>query len=226
MTTKKNTNGIVYVQGRAYNGVTSRVFEQFGYNVTPNYNEADIVVWTGGEDINPSIYFEKPLPGTYFSKDRDVDDIAMVDRALRDKKFLVGICRGAQLLNCYPNNGSLWQDVDGHESCHHTIIDEITKEKWQVNSVHHQQMIMGPDGELVAYTKLAKRKESYGQMWSYGDTKRNLDDPVTQLDDLDIEACWYPETRSLCMQFHMEFEPNGPTAFYGMSLMDRYFKAG
>lgn len=210
------SKGKVYVQGSAYNGPTSRVFHENGYQVTRDIKEADIVAWTGGEDIDPSLYGEKPLPGTYYNKSRDQDDLKAV--LLAEGKFLVGICRGAQLLNCIPNHGALWQDVDRHAGRHHTVTDHITGLSYIVNSLHHQMMRITPDAELVASTTLSSVKECYSEVW-HCDNISVIDDK-----DRDAEVVWYPKTRSLLAQFHPEFG-HPETTNYFFELMDRYWIA-
>lgn len=214
--------GFVYVQGQAFNNITSRVFKDYGYSVVKSMSAADIVVWTGGEDINPSIYGERPLPVTHFNSQRDKEDIQAIEKA--ENKFKVGICRGAQLLNCFPNMGKLWQHVDNHAGSHHEIIDVVTGMKYTVNSVHHQQMRLTNKAELIAYTSIAKKKEADEGVWTYGSDKVKEAIKKLDYDSIDVEAAWYPDTKSLLFQGHPEFGHKETTDYF-FSLMDRFWAA-
>lgn len=204
----------VFVQGRAFNGITAEIFENAGkYQIVKDIKECDIAVWTGGEDINPAIYGEKPIYGTYFT-DRDKSDIEAVHYATDHSKFMVGICRGAQLLNCLPNGGKLWQDVDNHGSCVHTCFDCITGEQVKLNSVHHQMMIPTGKAQLLAWASESTVRHSETSMWKAPETRFEKDQ--------DPEAVWYSDTRSLLAQFHPEFN-HRESNLYFFGLMDKFY---
>lgn len=208
----KTSHGKVFVQGVFANHQTRMLFETYGYQTVDRWQEADIVCWTGGEDINPRIYNEEPAGAEHWSTRRDSQDLAMIYDA--KDRFKVGICRGAQLLNCVPNNGTLWQDVDAHIGTH-DATDVITGEKIRLNSLHHQGIRLTEKAEMVAFTNIATEKYSYSNVWY-----KDRDEP-----DPDVEAAWYPETRCLLMQWHPEFDVKGPSGFYFQRLMERYYLA-
>lgn len=201
----------VFIQGPAYYGQTASTFQENGYDITKSLPESDIVVLTGGADINPAIYQEKPQQGTYFSTDRDEVDLRAAELGHKEGKFLVGICRGAQLLNCKPNGGKLWQDVRGHQG-YHPVFDFIEK-RWypEIISVHHQQMIPAKDAVIVASANESKFKRSPGATYQRSDEELN-----------DVEVLWYERTKSLCFQAHPEFG-HKPSTDYFFSLMNRYY---
>ncbi|WP_151702744.1 gamma-glutamyl-gamma-aminobutyrate hydrolase family protein [Nitrincola alkalilacustris] len=68
------------------------------------------VVVTGGHDIDPVLYASEPEVEPRYDKLRDHFESAVIDDALRRRLPLLGICRGAQLLNVR-RNGSLYQDI-------------------------------------------------------------------------------------------------------------------
>jgi len=208
------SKGRVFVQGDFANAATYRLFTTRGYEKATSIEDADIVVWTGGEDINPKLYNEQPAGASWWSDSRDSDDISAIERA--KGKFLVGICRGAQLLNVIPNGGSLWQDVNNHGGGVHNIHDLITGETIQVNSIHHQQLRLTDKAELVASTNLSTEKYSYAGTW-----KASVDSSP----DPDVEVAWYPHTRSLLFQGHPEFDQNGSTGNYFHRLLERFYHA-
>jgi putative glutamine amidotransferase len=69
------------------------------------------ILFAGGEDPDPALYGETPLPhmGTV-SKRRDKLELQLLGWALADQKPLLGICRGMQLLNIHLG-GTLYQDI-------------------------------------------------------------------------------------------------------------------
>ena len=205
----------VFVQGRSYRGITQNVFRSAqDYVVTDSLKSADIVVWTGGEDINPSLYNENPIPGTIWT-DRDAEDLEALSEAYDAKKFLVGICRGAQILNVIPNGGSLWQDVNNHGARNHRIFDCITGTWQMVNSIHHQALRVTDEAQIIAWAQESTRKESEKITW-------NLKDGYKSEVDKDIEAVWYPKTRSLLVQFHPEFGDKRTTEYF-FNLMNKFY---
>ena len=104
--------------------------------IVRDQNEADVVVFTGGADINPEIYGKKAHPTTYFSNYRDAYEIEAF-RKMRPDQLAVGICRGAQLL-CALNGGILIQDVTSHVGGH--IMHNNTGKSFPITSIHHQMM--------------------------------------------------------------------------------------
>ena len=193
-------NRLVYIQGPAYYSSTLEVFEDYGFSITRNIQEAEGIVLTGGEDINPAIYGEQPHPSTYFDIERDVVDMRAAEYGLNNHRFLIGICRGGQLLNCM-NGGKLVQDIPNHENGEHEVYDFVDKKYRKVISIHHQEMI--PEsrfGEVIAAADLNSKGE-----WK------------------DIEVVWYDKSKSFCFQSHPEFGYK-KTSDYFFELLERYWK--
>lgn len=70
----------------------------------------DAVVVTGGHDIDPVLYAEEPEVHPKYDPERDTLESAVIDDALTRGLPLLGICRGAQLLNAR-RGGNLFQDL-------------------------------------------------------------------------------------------------------------------
>lgn len=180
------------------------------FTVVPDHKDADIMVFTGGEDINPGLYGQPTLPQTYFTQERDDYEL----NALADNpgKIYVGICRGAQLLNVsLGNGGSMWQHITGHGGGIHPAIDTDTGLEVSINSIHHQGMIPGKDGRVLAYATLA------GTKISPATTLFRADNP----NERDVEAIWYPKTKCFCFQAHPEFG-HRPTTNYFFDLLKSF----
>lgn len=206
------------------NRVTKNLFRSRGYDTSPErVEDSDIVVWQGGEDIDPSIYKQKCLPCTFPNKGRDIEDVGAYNIAIGGQ-LLVGICRGAQLLNCL-NGGSMWQDIDRHGGGYHTVKDFITGDTHTINSLHHQQMIIGTHGELWAYSTESTRKMNAVRTWDKAHAfTEHMAVQNGIYEDVDPEVAWYPATRSLCFQAHPEFGHKETTDYF-FDLIDRAFAA-
>ncbi len=70
----------------------------------------DGLILTGGRDIDPLRYEGERLPNHRYDFDRDAMEIEWLDRAFSRRIPILGICRGAQLINVY-KGGSLYQDI-------------------------------------------------------------------------------------------------------------------
>lgn len=105
-----------------------------------NIEEADVILFTGGSDVNPEIYGCKKHITTYFNQTRDEYEIEAYNK-VAPHQLCLGICRGLQLLNVL-NGGLLIQNVDNHATytTHPVINAENTDERYEVTSLHHQMV--------------------------------------------------------------------------------------
>ncbi|NSW93021.1 MAG: gamma-glutamyl-gamma-aminobutyrate hydrolase family protein [Firmicutes bacterium] len=140
-------------------------------NIPISHNEEDYdsyieildgILFTGGDDIVPIYYGENPLKEVdSICSVRDEHEFKLFKKAYERKMPMLGICRGAQLLNV-ALGGNLYQDINqqipdslGHyptesaddELYHSVKIKKESKlgnifgeEKMYVNSFHHQSV--------------------------------------------------------------------------------------
>ena len=138
------------------------------------YDRLDAVVLPGGVDLDPATYGEaahprcgRPDPA------RDRVELQLARWAIADRKPLLGLCRGIQVLNV-ALGGTLWQDIEaqipdalkhdywpsagfGRDYLAHPVElvagsrlrELLQRERLQVNSMHHQA-IRGLSPQLVA----------------------------------------------------------------------------
>lgn len=171
-----------------------QMFKSRGWEVAESLNEADVVQFTGGHDISPAIYNRAAHRTTSTNILRDIEEMSAYIQAFNKPKL--GICRGAQLLFAL-NGGILHQDVNNHGRSHSVKVTEgkYKKKDIEVTSTHHQQMSYesmrdNQDFRVLAYTtELSTIKED------------------KKIPGVDLEACFFVGTKTLCFQPHPEFAP-------------------
>lgn len=71
----------------------------------------DGFIFSGGQDVNPKLWNDEPLNHiTQINNERDSFELELFKLATELKKPILGICRGAQLMNVF-FGGSLYQDI-------------------------------------------------------------------------------------------------------------------
>lgn len=124
-------------------------------------DQIDKLLLAGGQDVSPEFYGEEPHPKLEeTNKNRDEFELALIQEALKQKKPILAVCRGMQLLNV-ALGGTLYQDLSLYpdwkvkhgqqptqpqfathtvnieqDSCLHKVFGDTT----QVNSYHHQAL--------------------------------------------------------------------------------------
>ena len=195
-------NKKVYIEG--YGGHYVTMWKRWGWEIANAPGLADVIQFTGGEDVSPDLYGEVPHPTTAYNFKRDELCIKLFDYAVEAGISCVGICRGGQILNVL-NGGKMFQHCDGHaiRGTHEATILESGL-KVQVTSTHHQ--IMRPNRDkgivLMEADKLGTFKEHMALKFNSGDPRYFITDGH---EEDDVEAIYYPDTNSLCYQPHPEY---------------------
>lgn len=147
--------------------------------ISESVRRSDGVMLTGGDDIEPRLY-RRELPGkirrtvqvTPDGGQRDLRELLVISEVFRQRKPLLAICRGHQLLNI-ALGGTLIPDLPSHDQqgVNHQRLDrrsEVThevrltpdsllakitaKRKLGVNSTHHQAV-----GRIAAPLRVSAR---------------------------------------------------------------------
>ncbi len=206
----------VYVVGKNFK-TYEHMFEKARHVIVDKMEDADLVQFTGGADVEPLLYGRLDHPKTKTQFDRDKYEVEEYYKAKQLGKRIAGICRGAQFL-CVMAGHELWQDVTNHRS-DHKIKDKFTGRVLKVTSTHHQMMRLNKKGSeaiiIATAGHLANRKsavEDDEYIWNYdgGDT-----------DDEDLEVVHFPKEKSLAFQPHPEFD-KGHCREYYFALLDKY----
>lgn len=188
---------VYVVPGPGY-GQVSALFCKAGAKKAKTCNEAQLVVFLGGTDVNPALYGESACPEVVsFDQNRDARESAIFRFCVENKIPMMGICRGAQFLHVM-NEGTLWQHVDGHANGNHLIYDVEEGLLVRSSSTHHQMMKFNERMTLLACTD-----EPISTFVKNSKDQLNTDDDAV----IEVEACFYETTRCLCIQGHPEYGP-------------------
>jgi gamma-glutamyl-gamma-aminobutyrate hydrolase PuuD len=173
------------------------------YSLVGSIEEANLVFFTGGEDVFPQLYGEPRGSHTYHGPirenlgmpARDFMELTAYKKAVELGIPMFGTCRGLQFLTVM-NGGKLIQDVTGHCGYDHDILwddGEIT----ETTTVHHQMCypydLPEEDYRVLAVSHNHKSKH-YLDGW---------DNPVANV-PAEPEVIYYPKTKSLGVQGHPE----------------------
>ncbi|MEO8035044.1 MAG: gamma-glutamyl-gamma-aminobutyrate hydrolase family protein [Acidobacteriota bacterium] len=130
----------------------------------------DGLLLAGGEDCDPTLYGEQPLPGIEPMHPRRQESDLSLARAARAHRIpTLGVCLGMQMMNVAAG-GTLIQDIDSQmatdiqhasqpeDRCRHDVIVEqgtrlagiVTQHELNVNSSHHQAVKRVGEGLRIA----------------------------------------------------------------------------
>lgn len=125
-------------------GDTSQVADYIGV--------IDKLVLSGGQHVDPRFYgAKKEINSSDYSLARDKFELALVKEALRQKKPILAICRGMQLVNV-ALGGTLQQSISGHwqakvSGTSHQLkvkpssrVSNLFQEGDAINSLHYQSI--------------------------------------------------------------------------------------
>lgn len=189
----------IYVVGRANEYVKWMEPTGMAYSI----EEADLVCFTGGEDLWPSLYGKKAHPTTSFNKYRDIAEREEFLKAVALKKPMIGVCRGSQFI-CVMAGGLLVQH-QSHPMRH--WIFTTTHGDIHVTSTHHQRQFpfnLKPDKyKLLGWCNLSpfslgEHDDDDMMRWDNGVAIQECDLP-------EVEVAYYTKINALAIQSHPEY---------------------
>lgn len=172
-------------------------------------DNADIVIFTGGADVDPALYGETKHRLTRPNPRRDALEMEIFYHCRENGIPMLGICRGAQFLHVM-NGGKLFQDVDHHYGDH--SMRDIVRDRVisKVSSVHHQ-MVM-PHKDMTVIAEAYKSKKRYHNDTTVEESENHKD----------IEAFFYRDTCSLGIQGHPEYSGYTDFQLWASDTIDHY----
>lgn len=165
---------------------------------TQYIEKANVIVFGGGEDINPAMYREKSTRIRY-NDNRDRIEANDYMYALKHKIPMFGICRGMQMLTVM-EGGKLVYDMDhpyGHSMS--TFDNHIL----YVNSLHHQlcNPYYGLEKDQYRVLGWAGHNQSLSDYYDDGLGHRDTKYPRSAKEP---EMIWFPKSNALGVQWHPE----------------------
>lgn len=195
----------VYIVGPSYG--YSAMFTKQGWDIADAAIDADLIQFTGGEDVSPELYGEEAHMTTSFNPERDKREALIFELALANKIPMAGICRGGQFLNVMCG-GRMWQNVNNHAiSGMHKVKDLDSGDEFWATSTHHQMMRVGPQGRILA-VGVTTGPQGWGKTtvkenMAFKNGKWNTQSVLSKEDD--VEVVFYAGQNCLCFQPHPEF---------------------
>ena len=186
--------------------------------IVSEIKDANVVLFTGGEDVYPGNYGEDVGKYTNCNRTRDKLEIIKFNEARDLGKFCLCICRGSQLVTVL-SGGGLIQHVSGHGiSGTHKIHLINEKVNIDITSTHHQMMYPFYL-DKSDYIILAKAKDNLSSTYLNGnDCQKNLPP-----DFVEPEIVYYKNTNSLCIQGHPEYMPKDSSAVKYINVLIREY---
>jgi GMP synthase-like glutamine amidotransferase len=160
--------------------------------IVGDMTNADLVLFTGGEDVTPAFYGEPAHDYTGSNIIRDTYERSEYRRALALGKPMIGICRGSQFL-CVMNGGKLVQHQDNPRYVHDINLFDGTSVA--ITSTHHQAQFPWnlPSEKFVVLgwteNMLPFHENGMGQEMN---------------PEKECEIVFYPDTKCLAIQGHPE----------------------
>lgn len=184
--------------------------------------QADLLLLTGGEDINPEIYGDIPYERLWFNPSRDIEEIRLYKEAIKHKIPIWGTCRGHQLLSAL-NGCKLFQDVTNHAGQNHSMIArKLGTEKYAemtTNSLHHQMVnpfVETADPNVILAFSPSRRSSRY-----VGSEGKTMEVPKNFVE---VEGIYFPSTLSVGIQGHPEMSYNETFVNYCIDLLNELFE--
>ena len=193
-------SGVNVFVSAGYHGYASPLLN-VGAKRVDNIDDAHVVLFAGGEDINPQLYKHAVADRTYYNPRRDYEELRDFDKARERGLPMLGVCRGMQLLTALAG-GYLVQHVTNHAGRRHSVVTN-TGEEIEVNSLHHQMCFPNSVADVI---KMAWTFD-HSHCYIGDDGDGNIVDLKKKFGDdrvLELESVAYPSLNAFAVQWHPE----------------------
>ncbi len=168
------------------------------YSIDDMLDICDGFLFTGGHDVNPSLYFEDKLDvcGEIYNEEDELEK-ALFEKIYRNDIPLFGICRGIQLINVLLG-GRLYQDIGAQikSDINHTMKPPYDRQSHNVKIYRDTPLY-----------KVMKTEEAGVNSYHHQGIKVLSDKlmPMAEAEDGIIEAVYCPDKKYIqAVQWHPE----------------------
>jgi gamma-glutamyl-gamma-aminobutyrate hydrolase PuuD len=184
-----------------------------------NRHNVRFVLFTGGEDVSPSLYTSYTNKNIQCNRHRDENELRIFGEVAERYIPHAGICRGSQFL-CAMNGGLLIQDTDYHAlSLTHPIQVKVANTlcKIQVTSTHHQMQypfnlkdrdynILGyATNQMTEYLVPPSKDLPEDLRCEHEPSADKYYDYIYEPLEKEPEIVYYNKHKSLAIQYHPEY---------------------
>jgi putative glutamine amidotransferase len=152
-------------------------------------------------DVDPNIYGELPIPQmeTIYPI-RDTFEMKLTHRIIKEKKPVLAICRGCQVLNVAAG-GNLWQDIN-------TQVNDSLKHSQQAPPYHASHSVKFAQGSMLS--KIYEKDNIGVNSFHHQGIKSPGSEltPIVWAEDGTIEAVEGTGKFTLGVQWHPEIMPD------------------
>lgn len=194
-------------------------------SLTQMIQKIDGLVLQGGADVSPKSYGESPLrPEWEGDFIRDQYEIALIEECLKQDKPVLGICRGAQVLNV-ALGGTLYQDIDLQ------LENSFQHRNWDVYDQNFHEIRIQPESLLSQmYSGALKGRVNSVHHQGLSQLGKGLEVEAWSEPDDVIEAVRLRSDRyAFGVQWHPEFQfamnPNDPHLLDSRPIMQEFLNA-
>lgn len=167
--------------------------------------DLDGLVLQGGSDVSPKSYGEEALrpewAGDYI---RDQYEIELFSRFIEAKKPVLGVCRGAQLMNV-ALGGTLYQDIGTQ------VPGALVHRDWNIYDQNYHTIELAEGSKLAhVYGGLKQAKVNSVHHQALKKLGRGLNVEAVSAKDQIVEAVrWDGPVYAAAIQWHPEFHTQG-----------------
>lgn len=171
----------------------------------------EAVIFTGGEDVSPSLYCGRDCRLSYTSEKRDMIEKKVFEFCIKHDVKMIGICRGLQFLNVMAG-GKMFQHVNMHAGSRHRMFYPAVKKHYMVNSLHHQMVMLPKNAITIGWASPSMCYIAYDE-----------NGVITSPPKHEIEAAVFPKYNAMGVQFHPEMMGDDEEARIFYIEMVKYF---
>ena len=130
-------------------------------------DDIDLVVLSGGNNVNPKLYQLESSLNDVFSE-RDDMESTLLKLAIKNNIPLFGICRGCHFINVY-FGGKISHDIPGHVNREHVLESALTTLNNQTTNSFHNQGITVND--LAEELESIAKNDNYVEAFKHSTLK-------------------------------------------------------